>query len=439
MSFQQPNRTKSFFASVDAGRPQAAQQKLGGIMGSQSAIQNQTKAQVGENQSVDAAKTGVANSVSSTYANLGETKKLGEHATQRQQFINQGTPVLVDTARPINASSSTRAADLRENTNNAINENARTMGIYENAGKRIVDTTPEAATKELSDAYQKDTGLLDNANRQMTDGNLGRLAGPSSYEIEQAQLQQVLADRNSNVGKLRALYGTGYDTTKYGALDSNLLQGQFNEAQGQSQQNVQALNTANAGGQKSRELYLDQMDTSRGELGKRHNEATANLTEIGNRIKTLDTQISTAKGVAKERLIAFKKKLETTRDTDVVKLQAQDDKDNAARNAYTNSVREAKAAAERAQVQAANEATRAVANNISSVFTQPLKNVAKSVLSPAKQLANAVANPSAVTGAVAKVLSKPANVLAKVAENPAAVAKALVTPSKKVLKRLKFW
>jgi len=338
MSFQQPNRTKSFFASVDAGRPQAAQQKLGGIMGSQSAIQNQTKAQVGENQSVDAAKTGVANSVSSTYANLGETKKLGEHATQRQQFINQGTPVLADTARPINASSSTRAADLRENTNNAINENARTMGIYENAGKRIVDTTPEAATKELSDAYQKDTGLLDNANRQMTDGNLGRLAGPSSYEIEQAQLQQVLADRNSNVGKLRALYGTGYDTTKYGALDSNLLQGQFNEAQGQSRQNVQALNTANAGGQKSRELYLDQMDTSRGELGKRHNEATANLTEIGNRIKTLDTQISTAKGVAKERLIAFKKKLETTRDTDVVKLQAEDDRENAARDVYSKSL-----------------------------------------------------------------------------------------------------
>ena len=313
-AFQQPNRTKSFFAQVDQGRPEAAQQKLGGIMGSQSSLQNQAAAQTGENQKVDASKTQIANSVSTGYGNLGETSKLGTHVANQQSFVTGNTPVLKSNVAPTDMTATNKEDKLTRDSLQTDVVNRDIVNNYATRGAALAGINTQAATKELGDAYQRDSNIVNNARKDVTENHFGQLGGPSAYEIQQAQVAQTLADRDSNIGKLKALYGSGYDSTKYGALDSNLLQGQFNDAQGQAQQDIAGLNTANKNGDRARSLYLTQMDSSKLGLDKNNTEAQANLTKLGGQISDLDIKIQEATGSARERLEKARVSLSQERD-----------------------------------------------------------------------------------------------------------------------------
>ena len=339
--FSSANRTKSFFSQVDQNRPQAAQQKLGGIMGSQSVLQNSTNAQQGENQKVGEATQAVAKNTTQGYGNLSEIGKAQGHVAAQREFAGQATPVLTTTAAPLSAGTQTRAADNAINTATAVQGNKNTTDKYVNAGNALTDRGNAAngtglAEKQLGETYQTDSDKLRDAQKQMTQGNLGQLAAPSNYELEQQQLAQVLADRQSNVGKLKALYGSGYDSSKFGALDSNLLQGQFNDAQGKAKEGLAGLENAKKGSDRAREQYLNQIDISQGITDKAKTDAEAKIADIGNQINILNDKINNATGDAKKKLTETQAQLEQARDAAEADLKAKDDKANAERQAYND-------------------------------------------------------------------------------------------------------
>ena len=326
--FSSANRTKSFFSQVDQNRPQAAQQKLGGIMGSQSVLQNSTNAQQGENQKVGEATQAVAKNTTQGYGNLSEIGKAQGHVAAQREFAGQATPVLTTQIKAPALNTATVAdkdlqgvvdnnkTQVTNSTNRAIDANKSVTDNYVNAGNALTDRGNAAngtglAEKQLGETYQTDSDKLRDAQKQMTQGNLGQLAAPSNYELEQQQLAQVLADRQSNVGKLKALYGSGYDSSKFGALDSNLLQGQFNDAQGKAKEGLAGLENAKKGSDRAREQYLNQIDISQGITDKAKTDAEAKIADIGNQINILNDKINNSTASAGRELTKQKTALET--------------------------------------------------------------------------------------------------------------------------------
>lgn len=308
-AFQKPSRTKSLFAQVDAGRPAVARQKLGGIESSQSVLKNQTGAQQGENNMVSAAQGQVAANTRQTYDKLDGFAKVDQRLDSQEKFAAGAVPVFaskVGTSATSPVMVTGQAGKQTVTADNAFagnvdrdqkvvqGSNVAAQSSYANEGNALTGMTTEGLAEELSGAYKTDTMNLDVAQRQMSDGNLGVLANESAFEQEQAQLAQVLADRQSNVGKLRALYGGGYDSSKYGALDSNLLQGQFNDAQVEATSNIEDKKAAQLSGARVRESYLDQVDKSKKQTDEAKGVADKRIGEMSSELARLDGVINKA-------------------------------------------------------------------------------------------------------------------------------------------------
>lgn len=306
MGYRTPNRTKTFFQQVQAGRPAAARQKLGAAMGAQSVLQGQTQAQNQENERVGQAQQQVSQQTAKSKEALGMTPTLtaGNQAVTNANTMAQATPVFVSSVQGGGgfqrtgdttvvqdntvATQGARATTQNQNTLNQINAG---VDRYSSA---LDPYSSEKLTDELSDLYGKASDQLRESELNMTERNLGRLADESAFEQDQTDLARVLAERDSNIGKLRSLYGVGYDTGKFGALDSNLLQGQLNDLASESRQNLETRERSRVAGDKVRESYLENIDSSRKEL----DSAKADTEK---KIKTLNDEISKAK-VALEEL-----------------------------------------------------------------------------------------------------------------------------------------
>lgn len=289
--FGSANRTKSLFSMIDAGRPQAAQQKLGGIMGSQSVLANQANAQTAENKQVTDKTQDMANNVGN-YDNLEGYKSAGQTLQAGNKLVGgvTGTPTLVSSVQQGGIAKSVQAeGDMKKALQSNVDKNA---AFQKAAGDLVKNTDTTGLTDELNKAYQGDVSKLQANQDLMTKGNLGVLAGPSQYEIDQAKTAQLLADNQSNIGKLNALYGGGYDSTKYGALDSNLLQGQFNEAQGKAKQGLANVEEANKQGENVRKAYLDQVKTSQDSLGKNKQAADENIKRWNTELAKLKAKLT---------------------------------------------------------------------------------------------------------------------------------------------------
>lgn len=305
--FQRPNKTKSLFAQVDAGRPAAARVKLGGVEGSQSVMQNQTMAQGQENKNVQTAQNQVVGQTSNSVNNLKMDPALtiAENQTSDASNYSKTNPVFATSVAggggtvrsPTQNTSGYEKAFVADGTikkqgdvaragnEQVLNDVTGKVGEFQTT---LSGYDNNALGNRLNSVYDDESKLLKTSEEAMTKGNLGQLADESDYEMEQAQLAQVLADRQSNVGKLKALYGVGYDTNKYGALDSNLLQGQFNDAAVTAKDNIEAKDMAQKEGARVRESYLDQIGTSKTQLDEQKGETAK-------RVEVIDRDISKAK------------------------------------------------------------------------------------------------------------------------------------------------
>lgn len=351
MGYRQPNRTATFFRQVDANKPAAARQKLGGAMGAQSVLQGQTGAQKQENTGVQQTQQQMQQAgtqgreSTSNFSGLGTATNV---LSEGNKIVQGGTPVLqtsfsaaekaksnVSTQGPAradavvgktqNGPSSALGGIYTPVTIGAPNapggqaaDRGYSLSVGQDANvtgnqiqgrndaavsgfNKLTDGTISRAGElklgeELGAAYDKASGTLRDYEKLATEGNLGRLGAESAFEKEQADLAQVLADRQSNIGKLKSLYGVGYDTGKYGALDSNLLQGQFNEAATDSATNLGNREKARSEGDAIRESYLKESDNQKKMLDTTKEETQKRVTEIDGKLGELKIALEGLKG-----------------------------------------------------------------------------------------------------------------------------------------------
>jgi hypothetical protein len=389
-TFTRPNKTKSLFSQIDANRPAAARTKLGGIEASQSVLQNQTAVQGQENKNVQGQQqqmiTAGQQGRDST-SNLAGFGKAQAVFAEGNPQVAGGVPKFQDAFKS-NEVAQTKASIVGPSNPNEIvagpnspngnfgdgamsyfnrpgmaiggpvtpgGQNAKqgygldsgqsAVGIGNQINTRTTQKEGEIVRNadgtlsrigeiklgdELSTAYGDASKTLEGYQNKITEGNLGAMANESDYEMEQAKLAQVLADRQSNVGKLKALYGVGYDTNKYGALDSNLLQGQFNAAAETAKENIAAKDMAQKEGGRVREAYLDEnkaqvgkLDETKAATEKRVVETDKKLSTLKQQLSDLKTNTSNAANAARNKLNAEIEKLETDRKASIKKLEGE--------------------------------------------------------------------------------------------------------------------
>ena len=379
--FGRPNRTKTMFSQIDANRPTYARQKLGGIESSQSVVKHQTAAQNAQNDGVVNKQTEMVRAGQQgrdSVANLSGFVTADSIKTDGQMQLNGPKPVF-QTAFTDGQVGQTRASIVGPSDPDVIMSNAPTQanGMFapsnfvignpatpggQNARSGYgLDAGVQADTigseidnrnsqleqgvitkadgtisrvgelnlgKELDTAYTGASATLDAYRDKMTKENLGQLADNSAFEDQQTQLAAVLADRESNIGKLSKLYGVGYDSGKYGALDSNILQAQFNDAQEQAGQNLEALDTAEKAGDQTRKSYLEKskelgtsLNTVKNETQDRVTKIDGELSSLKIKLEKLKTDTSVEAGKAKASIAAQVNQLETARKTQVAQLE----------------------------------------------------------------------------------------------------------------------
>lgn len=363
MGYRQPNRTATFFRQVDMNRPAAARQKLGAAQGAQAVLQGQTAAQKQENQNVQNTQTQMTQAGAQgrqDTSNLAGFNTATNVLNEGGKIISGGTPVLqsgftqgekgqtrvvisgparpdaiVGGSQPASTGMFGHIQPFSLGTPSAPGGSAGKDGYSLSAGQDAtkigadIQARNEAATQgfvkladgtiarasdinlgeELSTAYGKAADTLGGFEKQMTEGNLGRLGAESEFEQEQADLARVLADRDSNIGKLKSLYGVGYDTGKYGALDSNLLQGQLADAAQESKTNLQNREKARAAGDLVRESYMRESDSQKEQLDKTKEETQKRVTEIDGKLGELKVKLEELKGKAGQEAAEARKKI----------------------------------------------------------------------------------------------------------------------------------
>lgn len=314
-AFQTPgNRTKTLYAQINSGRPQAARQKLGSVEGSQSVLNAQTNAQQGENSNVTQQTQTVTDTTKKGVENVGMAPVFaaGNAAVADAKVVAGQKPVFVTSvtgsggiAAPSVSGRPTPIVDdgtLKKEGDAAVATNKDlATGIDKSVDTSMGTLSPyhaDVLTEDLGKRYDAESDILSASERELTEGNLGLLAPESDFEIQQAQNAQVLAERDSNIGKLRNLYGVGYDSSKYGALDSNLLQGQFNDAAVSSQDALKNKELAQRGGEQVRQAYAENIDKSKGLLSDAKVESEKKITQLSGEVTAVENELAALKARA---------------------------------------------------------------------------------------------------------------------------------------------
>jgi O6-methylguanine-DNA--protein-cysteine methyltransferase len=284
-----PNRAETFFQQVDANKKNAAKDAiatgsiLGGVYNKGTQARKQEAANVGQQT------TAVAN----TNTDFQDTKTGNVQST-----VNQATPVVVPTvsaegynanqyvtsgqstvtANPQNTDRGGRALDSSKvsYTTKDLNEGAAAQGSADylagelakftteterqNALMNLLEGADEDIKAEVAADLERkgilDKTLLDAIKAGQTE-KYGEIAQASQTDQNAADFMRRLAEQNpSNVGLLSMLYGGGYDAGKYGALDSNILQGQLNELRQEAEPALSERESAqNIMGQSVKDFY----------------------------------------------------------------------------------------------------------------------------------------------------------------------------------------
>lgn len=221
MGIRQPSRTATFFKQAQAGaeaqkearetlkKPQAlgeaaaaGTQMVAATTGAQQQATQQVKtagadttAKVGAGIAT-VAPTATSTVYAGTKAPTGSTPREADGA--------------IDTVAEVDTTATNIKNDIKATTDqiNAINAQIATANT---ADAKLLQEKKVELEKILQDAQDK-----------ITKENLGQIAGPSTFETEMAQREKLLAEEGGNIAKLRAIFGPRFDSTKYGALSSQI-------------------------------------------------------------------------------------------------------------------------------------------------------------------------------------------------------------------------
>lgn len=220
MGIRQPTRTGTFFAQAKAGAEQQKEaretlkkpQALGGSAAAgTSMVANTTGALQAATQEVKTAGAETAANVGTAIAGIAP------NATSAV-YSGTTTPPTPVAALPGDTATVTDVDNAQTTINNEIKSTTDAI----NALNAQIATANAADAKLLLEQKAKLEKILQDAQDKLTKGNLGQIAGPSTFETEMAKREKVLAEKGGNVGKLAQIFGPRWNAKKYGGLASQI-------------------------------------------------------------------------------------------------------------------------------------------------------------------------------------------------------------------------
>lgn len=260
MGFRQPTSTGAFFAQAKAGAEQQKQareklQKPQALGGSAAAGTQMVAATTGQQQQAtkQVQETG-QKAASDIKVDQG---KLGTAVTATVAPAQPAPPPPPEMKMDTGESGDVAAVEA---SNKAITD---AMGSTQT---RIDELNKSLSTADVQDraAIQAEKtrleGVLRGYQDKLTKENLGQIAGPSTFEQEMLEREQLLASEQGNVGKLAALFGRSRG--KYGALESQIYGKDIEAIEEAAKTGLQEKAEAERGTDVATERYSEQLKES---------------------------------------------------------------------------------------------------------------------------------------------------------------------------------
>lgn len=304
-------RAKAFFQQTSGLKPdETIKNKLTNV---DNVFAGQTQAVDTSAKDVNKA-TGKVGNVNSTFNTQNFEKTAGDIKNQADTR-NVNTPIVADNGnynRNINPGYTRTDMDLineKQGEVNRINKLDLSDGALDPL--KAID---KVAQTEKSNFVQGANTFGETRNKEIDASlagtefkNMGQVGQENVVEQDSNQFYKLLAEKDpSNIGLLANLF-KGYDSDKYGAVDSNVLQGIFNQTRGLADSRL----ADRAGAESSADSSVKNYDAA--VINKR--------VEIANNYKGYQDKIEEIKGVYDSALASIKEKL----DAGVINLQTARD------------------------------------------------------------------------------------------------------------------
>lgn len=283
--YQPGQRAKAFFQQTSGLKPDAtAANKL---QNKQNVYQGETGAYTDAANDVKK-QTNKVSTVNTTFDSQPAEKKLGE-TNSRIANTNLNIPVVVD-----NGNYNTDSVPGYKRTDmDLINEKKGQLDqvnkIDLSAG--ALDPLRTASTEvqkeksnfvEGANTYGESRNKDINADLAQTNiKNMGDVGAENVVEQDTNAFYKMLIDKDpSNIGLLSNLYGGGYDATKYGAVDSNVLQGIFGAQRAAAQGLTADRQGSISGAESAKQGYANAADAKRAEIAQNYKGYQANVEKL---------------------------------------------------------------------------------------------------------------------------------------------------------------
>lgn len=220
MGLRQPTKVGAFFALTATGKQQQAEarkksqkpQTLGGAAsaGTQM-VANTTQAQAQETGEVKK-QTGAA------ATDIDVRPMVGQKTTEVVTNIGKGGLPELKTV----VSGDAGDLDATIKSGEEIDKNVQLMEKNLASLDTALKTATEADAIAINKEKERLTKLLQDYRDKITKGNLGEIAGPSSYETLMEEQANLMASQGLDIGKLQSVFGPRWDKERYGALESQI-------------------------------------------------------------------------------------------------------------------------------------------------------------------------------------------------------------------------
>lgn len=308
-------KAKAFFTQTKQIQPDNTAANKMGTYGA--VAQGQTKAIGDEVQNV-VKKSQDVNKVDTSFNTDNFTQKAAQPFKMEVPNLASGLKFSGVGAAPLSTDVELSAAKTALNADEAqLKDIQKTQTELDQGINKYGEQRMDELNKQ-SEQFQKNVGDL----------NMGQVGAESEVEQNANDFLKLLAERDpSNIGILKNLYGN-YDSTKYGALDSNVLQGIINENRGEAENILNLRTQAEGAVDPAMKLYQNELDSLK-------NRTTEDYKKYGETTKALmDKYRSDASGFAdkvatrKQTVEALEKKKADEVQAEKQRLQAEIDKAN---------------------------------------------------------------------------------------------------------------
>lgn len=250
-----PNKTKQALG----GSASTGTEMVAATTGAQQAATKQVQSattQASKDLAVDQSKLGTATTTAMTQG----VKDAGGGFTQAQQMATHG--------RDLGGSVVDGDVSTVQTAVDKINTDIKTIeDQIADLDNRIKNATAQDAQK-LQAEKDRLTEQLEIYNKKISEENLGKIAGTSTFEEDMLQREQLLASEGQRAAKLASIFGPGWNTKRYGALASQIYGKDLEAIEEAAGAGLSAREKAQRQAAAAEEEYGAQIDKSKEEFEK---------------------------------------------------------------------------------------------------------------------------------------------------------------------------